>query len=77
MSVNRAWQRIKDAFIQVAQYEMTPHQLRHSFAVNLLINGCDLVTIQKSLGHTDLKTTQTYLNISNEILRGQIKKYMD
>lgn len=77
MTMKRAWQRIKAAFVSVANYEMTAHHLRHSFAVNLLIHGCDLVTIQRSLGHADLKTTQTYLNISDDIMRGQIKKYMD
>jgi len=71
-----AWKLIKDAFMLVAQYKMNPHQLRHSYAMNLLLNGCDIVTIQRSLGHTDLKTTQVYLNISDDLMRSQIQKVM-
>lgn len=72
-----AWRRIKAVFLSVAGIDMHPHQLRHSFAVNLLVKGCDIVTIQRTLGHSDLKTTQKYLCISDDIIRGQIHKYMD
>ncbi len=76
MPVNTAWRKIKDAFMNVAKYDMYPHQLRHSYAMYLLLNGCDIVTIQRSLGHTDLKTTQVYLNISDDLMRSQIQKVM-
>lgn len=39
---------------------VTAHTFRHSFASHLLLNRVDIVTIQKLLGHTDLKTTMIY-----------------
>lgn len=45
---------------------MTPHVLRHAFAVNALRKGIGLITLQRLLGHEYLHTTQIYLNLSPE-----------
>lgn len=44
------------------------HQLRHSCFTNLLENGIDLRVIQKIAGHSNVKTTEIYTHVSNQML---------
>lgn len=68
----RAWQ-ITQQFL-----DGHPHQLRHSFAVNWLRCGGDIVTLHRMLGHSKIQTTMEYLKIvpidqGKELIKIQFK----
>ena len=54
--------------------DITPHTLRHSFAVHLLENGADLDSLQELMGHSDISSTQVYAQMVNPKLRSVYEK---
>ena len=57
---------VRDAGIEA---DITPHTLRHSFAVHMIENGADLHAVQEMMGHSDISTTQLYVNMNLSRMR--------
>ena len=67
--IQRSIQKLIKIYPHTLPPNMTAHSLRHSFATHLLKNGLEILKIQKLLGHSDINTTQVYLNLDDDYIR--------
>lgn len=69
------WKIIKQYKAQAnIDADITPHTLRHSFAVHLLENGAELSAIQEMLGHSDISSTQVYAQMEQSRIKDVYSK---
>lgn len=76
LSRTQFWLRLKQYAKQAGiSRPVSPHTLRHSFAVHLLQGGADLRAVQEMLGHASINTTQIYTRVSIDHLREVYRKH--
>ena len=69
------WKIIKQYKTQAnIDVDITPHTLRHSFAVHLIENGAELRAIQEMLGHSDISSTQIYAQMGQNRIKDVYSK---
>lgn len=67
---------LKRTATQVRKFrQLSPHALRHTYAVNLIGTGVNIATVAQLLGHKTLSTTTIYTELSLEQLRSIAEKY--
>lgn len=55
--------------------KLSPHTWRHTFAKTFLLNGGDIFSLQKILGHSDISTTKRYIHLNDKELKLQHSRY--
>jgi len=67
--------RLKKRIVDATGIKFHIHMLRHTFATLMIEGGCDIYSLSKMMGHSDIKTTTIYLSASVEHLRNEINKH--
>lgn len=67
--------RLIEKMNRASGIKFSAHKLRHSFATMMLEGGCDIYSLSRMMGHSDIKTTTIYLAATAEHLRDQIGKH--
>ncbi len=71
--------KLREKLIQIAKQAglkgLTKlHTLRHTFASHLVMQGVDLPTVRKLMGHTDIQTTMIYAHLAPDHLESAVNK---
>ena len=66
--------RLKEIADAAKVGDATLHKFRHTYATRLLESGCDIVTVQRLMGHSDLDTTRQYLDPDEKLKRTAVSK---
>ena len=61
--------------VGIAGVRCSPHTFRHSFAKNYLLNGGDIFSLQKILGHSSLASVRIYLNLFASDIKKQHQRF--
>ena len=76
MSRQGFWKLLKGYAMDAGiQEDITPHTLRHSFAAHLIQNGANVRDVQQMMGHSDVSTTQMYVQMNMNHMRNVYDQY--
>ena len=76
MSRQGCWKLLKGYAMDAGiQEDITPHTLRHSFAAHLIQNGANVRDVQQMMGHSDVSTTQMYVQMNMDHMRSVYDQY--
>ena len=72
--VEMLFKRVRER-VGIVDRRMSPHILRHTFAIRYLVSGGDPFSLQELLGHEDLETVKMYMRMNDEMIQGQKRKF--
>jgi integrase/recombinase XerD len=72
--LNHLLRKLKSIADKAEVQDATLHKFRHTYATRLLERGCDIVTVQKLMGHSDLETTRQYLDPDEGLKRKAVNR---
>ena len=72
---NEGLKRLVETMRRATGLTFHVHTLRHTFATLMLEGGCDIYSLSRMMGHSDIKTTTIYLAASAQHLRAQMLKH--
>ena len=70
--VEKVLQRVK---VAAKVPKLHPHICRHTFSVRYLVNGGDVFSLQKILGHTSLEMTRKYVNLASGDVKDMHRRF--
>ena len=77
MSRQGFWKLLKGYAMDAGiQEDITPYTLRHSFAAHLIQNGANVRDVQQMMGHSDVSTTQMYVQMNMDHMRSVYDQYL-
>lgn len=73
-AVNTIFRHLKDSK-KTWSARVSPHTFRHTFAKFYLLNGGDVFSLQRILGHEDISTTRIYIDLNTDDIKQQAQKF--